>query len=893
MKKTIKKSFIAVCSLAFAMSVGVGLNAVSANAEVVDVTNNFCMVDGAFIRVKGNAAPSGIRWSATVTQDYYDYITDIDANAEFGMLVDNTAIIDEATNTTEKPIICTVPPTFENEVWTYHASITYDKLQADLEELYKNDGDKDSKIADALKACYETELWARAYVKYVDGEGNEKYEYSETADVNRSIKGVAMNCLIQENTTGNADVTDDNKTAFVNYAGGNYETIDSETVTKNAYNLTSATGIITSQGDLEAGDYAVYVGAKKISDKVTHAGGKISATIAGLGTTIAIKGEENNVRFINEAGEVYQVPFVSATHIIGDQAAGVSDKTEWNNEMSYSQASANYYDTVTSDWYVAVVKDMDFGGESITKARYYHKFAGKFNGLGHTLNNFLISGSQAGLFGALTRIDGSTHGAWIQNVALTNVIVDNTAGYPIAEQVWGTGHVLKNIYVQATYTATGACQGIWRNTGTATVDNCIVNLTYTNAPATAYAFADSTNQAATFTSCYAVTNATTTLFEKEGDKNETPSENVASSMSAIFPTIVADINDEDGFGKYWSVGEYGLKFGDNEVWQNKTTLETLYLDANTNNTINLSEITGGAVEKVLQNGVEIPESDYEDGTLTCDVVSGGYTHGEENVISVYGNGKIVEQPFVVCTYVIDTYKEFDDVMQDTINAENHDSSGWYIVLGADIDANDGTKTNGLYINSASTRTFEGTFNGLGHTVANLLINGMGGIFGQLKGATIENVAFVGFSKTSGGGFIFSNYVQGTSYIKNVYVEGYSAENTPVFRGGAAVYTSNIVVNVKYGGDTPYVYYTDYTYAWATNCFAIGNFTGFHSTTNGTVSGTVYENTATFATDTNLATITTANGWNMDIWSVRNGSLYFGNRAVQDVTYTTYGQVTLS
>ena len=542
MKKTMKKTLIAVCSMAFAFSMSIGWNAVSANAAgEVAVDGNFQMVDGAAIRIKGGAAPSGIRWAVKVSQDYYNYVTGLDANAEFGMLVDNTAIVDVDTNTTEQAIKCTVAPTFENGVWTYYASITYDALMETLEAQ----GKSEEEIAATLQACYETELWARAYVKYT-AESVETYEYAVSADVARSIKGVAMNCLIQENTVGNEDVTADNKSAFETYANGAYTTIASDGVMKNAYNLTTATGTITSQNALAAGEYAVYVGAKRIGN-VAHGGGKISATVAGLGSTLAAKGMENNVSFVNANGEVYQVSFVSATHAISTTTELNAFLNSYNNKTDGTNPSDNYYAVLTND--------IDYEKKTAlpTGTDNSYIFRGTFNGMGYAIKNYIVSGaSQKGVFGAI-------HGnALIENVAFIGAQGNGGDSPLVLGQIYGG--TVRNIYVQGCYAShvTTGYRGLAYAGGCGVFSNCIVDIDYpAGSTKTTNVFTGATggNLAATV---YGIGNAT----RLEPSKTTAPYATVAEMLA----TNKSNITAANGWSAYWSFDEEGnLYFGDEKV----------------------------------------------------------------------------------------------------------------------------------------------------------------------------------------------------------------------------------------------------------------------------------------------------------------------------------------
>ena len=854
MKKQVKKNLIVALSFAFIASLGVaGLAKTDVSAtgavEEVAVAGNFQMDDGAAIRIKSNS-PSGIRWSVTVSESYYNYVTSL-GEVQWGMVVDNKAITEKGGETqVDIPLKNQSLPNFNaddgvEETWTYYASITYDEL--------------DVTDTATLTEVYETVLYARAYNVV-----NDVVTLAVDADTGRAIKGVAMHCLV-ENTS---DVTTDNRASFVDYAGGDYAVVETKDFNnESAYATYAKTGVVTAE--VADGDYDAYFGAKYLG-KVTATDGKATVNPTGLATSQLTLGKLSNISLVN-GNEVAKVPFIAATHIIGDQASGVSDGTEWSDEMKYSGTSPE----PTKDWYVVVVKDMDLGGVNRCKGRGEARFHGRFNGLGHTISNYKVGGDQRALFGAF----GSTsdHGVFIENVAFTDVIVSGTNGYPIAEYVYGTMHRLQNVYVQATYTTQGACQGVWRNTGSATVNNCIADLTYTTAPEKAYAFSDSSATASYFYDCFAATNAKATVFSSSTDDNKaTPTTNVSNSINALTPAIKASMAAEENnnWAEYWTCDDYSIYYGDNVVAQNKTTLETAYLDEDTK--ISLSALTGGSVEKVLLNGNQI---NVDGDDWTCVVAD--YTVAEENTITVYGNGKIVEQPFVVCTYVINTYKEFDDLMQDTINAVGHDSTGWYIVLGTDIDANDGTKTNELYIQSNNQRKFEGTFNGLGHTVSNLKVVGQGGIFGQIIDATIENVAFVNLTK-GGDWYILTNYCYNTNYIRNVYISGTTTTGEAIItRGNGQLHLQNVIANIENAGAKKNVTFWEEgsnTYIDTDTNYAIGDFTSAQyggKTTGATLCADVEAFKSSY-----LATITEENGWNMDVWSVKDGELYFGETKVQ-------------
>jgi putative cell wall-binding protein len=95
------------------------------------------------------------------------------------------------------------------------------------------------------------------------------------------------------------------------------------------------------------------------------------------------------------------------------------------------------------------------------------------------------------------------------------------------------------------------------------------------------------------------------------------------------------------------------------------------------------------------------------------------------------------------------FKAFADAVK--ANEANY-YDGYTVVLEADIDLADGTASTNPWapIGGTSERSFTGTFDGQGHTISGLLGTSprTGGIFGYVKGATIENFVVQGFLTSS-------------------------------------------------------------------------------------------------------------------------------------------------
>ena len=247
------------------------INAKVAKAEVISTSGNFYMTDGAGIRVFDNyQVPSGIRWQANVTDEFYN---SVGAEAEFGIIVDNKEITDTdgkyVPKQEETVVYIERTRDFEvkNGVRTYTGSILYEKLAETLKEDPNYD---EGKIAQALQKAYQTTLYARGYVK-VNGE----YILAEAGDTARSIKEVARYCLIS-----GSNVTADNQEAFENYAGGSYEVSTKEVAVADTNLYYAGSGSVTTE--LDAGEYEVYFGARKLGEITVDAKKSVTTTLSNL-----------------------------------------------------------------------------------------------------------------------------------------------------------------------------------------------------------------------------------------------------------------------------------------------------------------------------------------------------------------------------------------------------------------------------------------------------------------------------------------------------------------------------------------------------------------------------------------------------------------------------------
>ena len=835
MKKQAKKNLIAALSLAFVASLGVAGLAktdVYATGEVeeVAVEGNFQMVDGAAIRIKSNT-PSGIRWSVTVSESYYNYVTSL-GEVEWGMVVDNKPITEKGGATQEViPLKNQTLPKFtandgKEETWTYYASITYDEL--------------DVSDTATLTKVYETVLYARAYNVV-----NDVTTMAIDADTGRSIKGVAMNCLVQENTTGNDDVTTDNKSTFVEYAGGEYATIESETVTKNAYDTKNATGTVISQDTLAAGTYSVYVGAKKFDDVTLGADGAISTTVSGLGSTLSTVGETNNVRFINADGEVYQVPFVSATHLI-------STADELKNYINSYDASVD-----TTGWYAVLTDNITISNQWDTGKGGNVYFRGTFDGLGHMVTGPIYSWNAFGLFGGVVGTAGT-----IKNVGFDGLYSPAGGAYALSGYMAGT---MENVYVKATTAAASQYVKVQYNGTTkknGVMKNCVFDVTYTGTQGAATAEGSAGNRTNVFT----IGNTTDTL---------------CTGNYATTAAFLAAQGENACWSGHWTFNDFGLCFGDTLVAQYATeTKATAYGAAYTyaNNaytkqdtfTVDVSSLIGNAENyTVLLDGEEVET----DGVLTLNVAN--YTMGSTHEVTVAANGKVYSQPFMVVSHAIGTEAELKTYIDNNGSTDETaiaEEKTWYAVLTDDI-----TFTTRWDAGKANSVAFRGTFDGLGHMITGPIYAwNSGGLFGAIQaGAIVKNVGFDGLYSANAPANALSGFLSGT--MENVYVKASTANTAQYVRfwGGTV---KNCVFDVNFTGSTAGKTIWN---KWGSfsNIFSIGSVdASINSDGSANDITTNYATVADFISE-QLANVNTTNGWNMDVWSVKEGKLYFGTALV--------------
>lgn len=437
MVKTLKNKLLVLFASIIAFTVGAfccvtndALTLAFAETTAVTEAGNFEVLEGAAIKIGAENQASGIRWQVSVSKDYHDYVSSL-GSVEYHTLVDNVPVEEKGATTTQVDILCTAAPTFNADgVWEYYASIVYDQLQKELEDA----GKSPEEVNALLLKAYEVELYAKAYVKVTPTSGEPAIKYATTTGTARSIKGVAMHCVLSEEYTAE----DDAFNSISTYAGEELEVVTTEKAYNvgitNMYSEVDGTGSVTTETTLTTGSYDVYVGARRIDTVTLDSDSTAAVTIPTLYGLSDMAGKDVELRFVDANNKVTVVPFRYATKVIA------------------TEEDVRYFDqdttTVSYDGYYLLKNSIAFAGNAGTDkivqptATAYGTqksgLTGTFDGNGFTLSGFY---SQGGLFGQIV-------GGTVKNLAMTDwncLYVNYWGAYPLGQKLRGA--TVDNCYI--------------------------------------------------------------------------------------------------------------------------------------------------------------------------------------------------------------------------------------------------------------------------------------------------------------------------------------------------------------------------------------------------------------------------------------------------------------
>lgn len=244
---------------AFAFSLSLAVNNISASAETPDKATGFYMEDGASV-AKTADLDAAISWKTTISAEYYTYLTTTYEKIEFATLIAPYTTLSalekgEAQNVIDQDWMQPV-----TEAGTYRVSLVYrpDTVNTQLTDEQKNNAYDMALSALSYVDCYETAgdtEPTRIYADYTD------------KDTTRSARGVAYQHFVEKaeklDYIGTAQTNDTVKET--QYFDVNYD-YDTET-SLNGYVNTGLTGFtgFTEESDVWE-NYSVYYGSEKIAN---------------------------------------------------------------------------------------------------------------------------------------------------------------------------------------------------------------------------------------------------------------------------------------------------------------------------------------------------------------------------------------------------------------------------------------------------------------------------------------------------------------------------------------------------------------------------------------------------------------------------------------------------
>ncbi len=515
----------------------------------------------------------------------------------------------------------------------------------------------------------------------------------------------------------------------------------------------------------------------------------------------------------------------------------------------------------SADDYAVLTEDIDCKGYKFKSSGNVQWYKGHFNGLGHAIKNY--DADSRGLFGC--RLVG---GPTVENLALF-FNAGSLSSVALAEKAWNVDEdkvYLNNMFIKVTSAMqinslfTGGTEGQCYQ-----MKNVIIDV---SGATVEYAIDDSNRGTASVEQVYAIGKPLSgKIMETRGETVEYLG-TLCESTLAFMNEQKDNITSKNGFNEYWSVTDDGrIYFGANVAIEIAEVKEALYKDADFE--INAADLLGEEVKKVTVNG---EEKTLIDGKLVISIAD--YHLKVNNEVRIVGATKVIVQPFVKATAVIDSGKELNDILsQYKTNATGH-----YIVLGNDINLSDAG--NSTWAATSSWKFTNAHFDGLGHTIDCLGVTiGSAGIFGDARKTVFENFAIINAKATSGSPILtlygFGDTSSRTT-ARNIYVEcdynGGVGEGLFSNDYDAAVAYSCVVRLTNVSADS-FAFSDGCT--WTTNCYAISNLTKATDISN--------DPTKIYATDSALYAEAKNNfsfdkGYN-SYWQIKDDGIYFGNTLV--------------
>lgn len=187
-------------------------------------------------------------------------------------------------------------------------------------------------------------------------------------------------------------------------------------------------------------------------------------------------------------------------------------------------------------------------------------------------------------------------------------------------------------------------------------------------------------------------------------------------------------------------------------------------------TLNLGDYNDVTITGVIYNSETLTVA--ENVITVSDAMKNG-THGEGTMVVTAVKGNAIYEINVPVTVITEVIYDWTTLLYNcqynTANSANSQTTfgaGKYYILGQNIDGSTvySFTHNGTYYNmewGGFGKGFAGTLDGRGNTIKNINLNGNGGLFSGINGATIKKVNFdiSAFSSNNSANAVFASNVQ--------------------------------------------------------------------------------------------------------------------------------------
>lgn len=477
------KTKLGLSALALAC-VGAGVmslqSSVTAKAADEIDTTGFTMANGAAVCLEDDF--SGIRWTTTVTKDFYARVSELGSDIKFGVVVAPadafTGELTHATTLSNGNVKDLPAPqilfTDEDSI-SYYSVIDYNDIWEDYQATSGSLSE-----TEVLKQAYAMELTARAYVS-VDG----AYSYADISNISTSRS--ARQVAVAADLAGDVEEADQEKAREYYGAATNLDPAEKSTGAVG----TAVVDLNDVEKDVDVTEFTIDGTIEEVLI------GAESVEYNKSGTTLTIKeaahttaGEQYVTVFTD--GNIYTKPIVVATKVltqasdlelfhakgtngthttkVQETVDGVVNTYYENGEWSAEQEQSGYYvlgQNIEAEGYVHGSKNTDgeFNNADWQSASNYKNLpiglTGTFNGMGYAIKDMEIGSQKEGLFGIV-------NGGTVKNVAFTDVKAEDKGTqsymYVLAFHLYNA--TIENVYIRTDeYVADADSDGVAESKG--------------------------------------------------------------------------------------------------------------------------------------------------------------------------------------------------------------------------------------------------------------------------------------------------------------------------------------------------------------------------------------------------------------------------------------------